>query len=332
MYIVDSLNILDEIRIKDGLDGLKRYFNRLSQTKPEEAVNLLNKENLRFTSLFVLQPEIEKSNLFQNLNSRNKIALEITEEILTRQKNFAVIEYISSEYSQIAYSVLKWMFETGFADDGLNNQFDEVLDITAILLTKIYREASILPVIVDLIFKRYKNKLYIHDLVWAFFEIRNPNTLILIANHLLSTEIKNIQLASNLLHFIPTIKDNKNTDKYKQYSSFVDWLDENCSFLYFTGQSLQQTNKPIPYAIILEAKYLCKSVSVDTGKILKPLTDKELKLLEQFKQLDEKTKILLSSFSSKMYHKSKAKWNSWIQSSLTEQIKIAKAGMGEYND
>ncbi|RKD26398.1 hypothetical protein SAMN02745883_02146 [Caminicella sporogenes DSM 14501] len=326
MWIVDSLNILDEIRITKGFNELKNYFYRLIQSNPQNGINLLNSHNLRFSSLFILQPEIQKLNLYEKLNTRNKIALDITKEILTREKKFLIIKYTSSEYSQIAYSILKWMFETGFTDDGFNNQFDEVLDIIALLLIKIYKETSILPIIADMIFKRNKENLYIHDLVWAFLESRNPNSLILIANRLLSKETSDNQLALNLLSFIPTLKKSEN--KEKQYISVVEWLEDNYPFLYFKGENLQQKNKPVPYIVILEGKYLCKNVSVNTGKIINSLTVKEQKLLDDFNKLDKNTKILLSDFSYSTYKKNNYLWKKWINRPINEQIRIVQSRMG----
>ena len=308
------------------MEDLKNFFNQLIKNDTKEALNIINSENLRFTSLFVLKGEIEELNLFNNLNTRNKIALAITSEILTGKKNVSATEHLSLDYIQAVCSVLKWMLETGFKDDGLNNQYDEVLDITAILLTKVYRDKTVLPIIAEMIFKRYKEGFLIHDLVWAFFQSRDPHSLSIIGERLQSTELKDVELACKFLGFVPGIDKMSNTDNKKQYLCFLDWIRKNNLFLYFTGESFQQTSNPVPYVVVLEAKYLCAAVFADTGKILKSLTKEEHILLDEFKKLDDDMQLLLSDFSFMMYQKNIYMWNTWIHYPIAEQIKIARIG------
>lgn len=327
MYNSNSINPLDRIRIDNGIDNLKVHFQELAENNKKEAVNLINSANLHFPTLFELRKKINDLDLFDDLNLRNKTAIEITDEILEKKKKISINEYVSSDLAQIAYSVLKWMFDTGFYDDGIDNEYDEVLDIVAILLIRIYRDQSILPTVVDMIFERNRRGLFTHDLVWAFFESRDPNSLMMIANRLLSADDNDIDLASKLLSFIPGIDKNNDINKEKKYTSFMNWIQENNSFLHFTGQSLQQVNRPITYVIALEAKYLNKYASVDTGKTLKELTADENRLLKEFNKLDSDTKLLLANFSSMLYHKNKHWWNEWIHYPIVEQIRIAKSMM-----
>lgn len=327
MYDLNSVNPLDKIRIDNGIDKLKVYFNELAEKDREEAIDLINAENLHFTTLFELRQDIDSLNVFDNLSLRNKTALEITNEILEKNKKVSINEYISSDLTQIAYHVLKWIFDTGSYDDGLSNEYDEILDITAILLIRIYRDQTILPTIVEMIFDRNRKGLFNHDLVWAFFESKDPNSLIMIANGLLSEESKDIDLATKLLSFAPGMGKDTTANKEKKYTSFLNWLKENNPFLYFTGQSLQQVNKPITYVIDLEAKYINKYVDSDTGKKLESLTDEEAKLLDEFNKLDSNTRILLANYSNSLYNKNKNWWNRWIHYPMAEQIRIAKSMM-----
>ncbi len=170
MYICDlnTINFLDKRMDDSGVDNIRSFFYQLAKENEKEALNLINDENLHFTSLFVLRPEIEELNLFQKLNARNRIALGITNEILSSKRNISDVEYLSFDYIQAVHSVLKWMLETGCINDGLDDQYDEILDITAIFLTKIYRDKTVLPIIAEMIFRRYKQGLLIHDLAWGF--------------------------------------------------------------------------------------------------------------------------------------------------------------------
>jgi len=169
IYDLNTINLLDKRMDDSGEDSIKSFFYQLSKANEKEALNLINDENLHFTSLFVLKHEIEELKLFQKLNIRNRIALRITNEILLSKKNISDVEYLSFGGIQAVHSVLKWMLETGCIKDGLNDQYDEVLDITAIFLIKIYRDKTVLPIISEMIFRRYKQGLLIHDLAWAFF-------------------------------------------------------------------------------------------------------------------------------------------------------------------
>lgn len=223
------------------------------------------------------------------------------------------------------YPALKGMFERGISQQWLSDKDNEVLDRTAILLTRVHGDKTILPNIVDMIFYRNREGLFTHDLIWAFFEAKDPFSLMLIANYLGSAEDKDVILARELLDFVPGIDMTSGKNSRKQYIKFLYWLEENYPFLYFTGESFQRTSRPIPYVVDLEAKYLQKAVSIITGKPLAPFTEKENHLLVDFTNLDEEDKLLLSKFSFKIYHENIYLWNSWIAKSITGQISIAKA-------
>ncbi|EFG88937.1 hypothetical protein CLCAR_1687 [Clostridium carboxidivorans P7] len=321
-----TLNPLDKVRLNNGTNGLNNFFNKSFQNNTKESISLINNQNLNFASLFILKAKIEELNIFNSLNLRNKIALEITYEICTGKKSFRNNEYLCSDYIQGVNSVLKWMLTTGSIDDGMNNEFDEVLDASAILLTKIYRDKTILPLIAEMIFKRHKQKSLIHNLVWAFFECGDPKSLILIGERLQSQDPKDVELSKKLLNFIPGINIFKHTDKNNYYLYFLNWFEKNFLFLHFTGESFQQCSNPIPYEVILEAKYLCTAVSTNTGKILKPLKKEEIELLKIFNKLDYNTKLLLANFSFNLHHKNIHNWNKWLWYPMSEQIKIARIG------
>ncbi|MGV8982748.1 hypothetical protein [Clostridium sp.] len=240
-------------------------------------------------------------------------------------------KYLSSDYKEIGYPVLKGMFDRGVAQNGQSNDDDEFLDSIATLLIKTHKDNTILPIIVDMIFFRNRKGLFTHDLIWAFFQAREPNSLMLIANYLCSEEVNDVKLACKLLEFVPsidmTIRGSKN-----QYVAFFNWLNENYPFLYFTGESFQRTSKPIPYIVELDAKYLCRRVSLYTGKPFMPYTVKENNLLGYFNNLDEDNKLLLSIFSLRIYYENIYLWISWINSSITKQISIAEARLRATTD
>lgn len=332
MDIVDlgEVNLLDKIRYGDGPNKLIDFFIKLFKKDSQKAIDLINQENLGFTTLFLLQPAVNELGIFKDLSIRNKIAIEFMDKINVDRKSTDNL-YLSSKHIPKIYPTLKWILETGAADDGLDDKFDEILDQSAAILTREYRDRSILPLITDMIFKRNKKGFFIHDLVWAFFESRDTHSLVLIANRLQSEELKDVELACSLLCFVPGIEDKTYNKCDEKYSAFINWIEENNMFLCFTGESFQLTRRPIVYVINLEAKYLCKLVSVDTGKTLKFLNEKEYELLDEFRTLDEDDKKLLSGFSLTMHRKNIKLWDEWMKNPLNEQLRIARSG-GLYND
>ena len=274
--------VLDTIRLDKGPDALKAYFEELSKKNYKEAISILNEENLHFNSLYILKSEIKALNLSDYLSRRNKIAIGVIDEILEGNKSMQSMECSSSEYIQIVCSALKWIVVSGFIDDGFEDDYDRVLDASSVLLVKVYGDRTVLPVLADAIFERNRKGYLYHDLVWAFFESRYPYGLILIASRLLSKQSGDVRLAQKLLSFIPGVDIKRTTANERQYSTALHWLEKNNPFLYFTGESFQESVSPRPYSIVLEAKYLCKTVSVNTGKTIEPLSENEHKLLKEY--------------------------------------------------
>ena len=241
--------------------------------------------------------------------------------------SFSKLQYLYSNHKEITYPVLKDMFENCIAHHRLSNENDEFLDIAASLLIKTHKDKTILPTIVDNIFLRNRKGLFTHDLIWAFFQARDPYSLMLIANYLESDEINDVKLAFKLLDFVPSIDITKDEDNKKQYMAFFYWLRENYPFLCFTGESFQRSSNPIPYVVSLDAKYLCKRISLYTCKTFIPYTEKENNLLAYFSNLDNDNKLLLSKFSLRIHYENIYLWKSWISNSITKQISIAKASL-----
>ncbi|MBU3176594.1 hypothetical protein KPL47_09425 [Clostridium estertheticum] len=238
--------------------------------------------------------------------------------------NLSTLAYLHSNYRKITYPALKDIFESCILSRELSDGNDEILDVTASLLIKTYDDKTILPTIVDTIFSRNRKGQFNHDLIWTFFQARDPYSLMLIANYLDSEDITDVKLASQLLNFEPSIDMTRGVDSKKQYLSFFYYLKENYPFLYFTGESFQRTSNPKPYAIAIDAKYLCKRVSVYTGEPFIPLTKNESNLSNYFNKLDDNNKRLLSNFSLKIQYENKYLWRSWINQPIINQINIAE--------
>ena len=118
----------------------------------------------------------------------------------------------------------------------------------------------------------------------------------------------------------------RSTKGEQKYISFLSWIEENSLFLYFTGQSFQETSRPSPYKVDLDAKYLCKNICIGKMNSMRVSHIEEDILLKKFRELDINTKLLLSSFSFKLYRKAPEVWKAWINYPIWKQIGIASAG------
>ncbi|KAF5432373.1 hypothetical protein C5S39_03875, partial [Candidatus Methanophagaceae archaeon] len=132
--------------------------------------------------------------------------------------------------------------------------------------------------------------------------------------------------ARRLLAFVPGIDVHKDTEGEQQYQTFQLWLEENSPFLHYRGESFQETSKPVPYDVALKGKYLGRSVSVDSGEILSPLTKEEDQILEEFEKDDEEVKDSIATYSEVKRYQSLEDRNIWIRRPLTERRKAEKLG------
>lgn len=327
MNRVNSLSSLDKIRLNRSTDDFKGIFHGLGEKQKQRAINYLNEDGLRFSSLFILIPEIKALDLYKKLNRRNAAALKICAQILKDETMLSHVADLTSENSSMTHSTLRWMIRTGSADDGLNDDYDEVMDAVASLLIKTHKDNSVLPVVADMIFKRNRKGYLVHDLVWCFFQAKTTDSLKLVAGYLRSPNRQDVELARQLLHFIPD-ETGEGANLQKQYQNFVAWLQENNQFLYFTGENLQFTSDPKPCRVDLDAKYLYKRISPYDHKPIQPLTEVEQNHLQKFHKLRREDEKLLSKYSRRIHDQNLRLWNEWMQYPLDKQIEIAKAAPG----
>jgi hypothetical protein len=239
-----NIAYLDGIRNRNGLENLKGEFHEIANNDPDKACKLLNDPNMRFPTLFVLQPEIKKCDLHEHLNTRNTHALDLVNDILTGTIPVTYKEKLNY------YPTLKWMMETGYASDGLNDHYDEVMDKVALMLTRVHRDKTCLRYIEEIIFNRHRKGFFIYDMVWAFFESSEPEDLTLIAHRLRSINPKDVELARQLLNFIPGINAGYGNDPMKQYKHCTNWIHRNRNSMQYTGESFQQNSNPSRYAVV----------------------------------------------------------------------------------
>ncbi|MGI5985050.1 MAG: hypothetical protein GXY01_04040 [Clostridiales bacterium] len=327
-----ATNDLDYIRRFRGAGACRNMFRKLGKERRQNAVSLVNDGRLFFASLFILRPEIDELNLMEELSERNRTALRICEKML-EEKNLSDEPGSSVPLnSEELHSVLLWMFSTGAYDDGLNDDFDQVLDTSASVLIKTHHEKTILPVMANMVFKRNQKGKYIHDLVWACFQSRDADALRIIASRLRSSAPKDAELARMLLHLPQDVPLRSNYDRQNQYTSYLSWLKENDPYLYFTGESFQFCNEPVPCAVDLEAKYLCKDNSIRVFKPLCQAANEESSSSSNFSKLAEGEKEVLAKHSQKLHRENPSYWNEWMRYPIEKQIHIARNGGGNSYD
>lgn len=323
-----SINDLDYIRRSRGKDVCRDTFRRFVLGQKQTAVRLINDDRLFFASLFVLQQEIQEFGLYRELSEHNRIALDICRKISEAKNPSAESSAPLSLKDEMVHTVLLWMFYTGAADDGLSNEFDHILDISASILIKTHHENTVLNTVADLIFKRNRRGSYTHDLIWAFFQAHDPQSLRIIAEYLRSPRRKDVELARTLLHLPQAAGPNGNSAN--QYRDYLSWLEENSPYLYFTGESFQLTNSPNSCDVNLEAKYLCKNSSLKRREILDSFNEEDRDNLNNFSGVQEEEKTVLADYSNKLHHQNPLDWNQWMKYPIEQQIQVAKYGRRDF--
>ena len=202
------------------------------------------------------------------------------------------------------------------------------MEIAATLIVRYYNDTSILPAVADMIFKRYRKGMLVHNLIWAFFEAKDPESLLLLANYLDSQDSRDYELASRLLAFIPSEENTRSAAPAKMYNDVSQWIRENNRFLYRTEECLHFSANFIPYVLSPEAKYLCKPVSADNGISFRDYSEDQKNLLSRFRALDENTRMQLADYSYLLYRHNVDQWNQWISSPVENQVKSMKMVVG----
>lgn len=312
---------LDRIRINEGAEPCKGAFSTVLKKDMRRAVTLLNDRRLTFPCLYVLHEPTLRHPIRRYLNARTLTALRVIDQIKSGEASET--DYFSSKRDSV-YPVLRWIVETGSAEDIPEDDYEEILDVAISALINIYRANDLLPLVVDLIFKRNRRDSHIHDLVWALFRFHDPQVLRLIAQRLPSSNARDAELAAELLNIdnadLPAAKSGE-----EGREGYLHWLEKNQPYLYFTEESFQYSSKPVFCTVDLERKYLQKSAPSYDKHPLSSADDEEGQCVAAFKQLNPDEQKLLSEYSQKICGKSVAEWKAWLHAPVNEQIKSAKS-------
>ena len=322
---------LDKLRIREGLDRCKVVFHRVIRRSRRKAISLLNDKRLSFPCFYIAVSEIQTYNLEKYLHLNHRLTLNIIKEI-KEPDNKNNTDYLSQKDDKV-YTVLKWILETGYSEDGIDNDYEEILDIVVSVLMNTYQDKKSMPIVKDMIFNRNIKNHYIHDLVWALFRIHDPQVLKLVAEGIDSQKDENVELAYNLLNInLPDTNVLKNEANHA-YESYIQWLEENDPFLFFTEESFQYSSKPIFSTLDLERKYMSKGSKGYEKELLLPDNDFEKTCLESFNVLNKEEKEILSEYSYKLHNKNIHAWAEWLHHPIEEQVQHAMANRrGDWDD
>ena len=310
---------LDRIRRTRGAKVCRCCFRSMTRNNRKRAAEWINDGSLTFGSLFLLSPSVREAKLEPELSERNRTALKLCEIILNRGKTPGAGVKSAACRGAENRDVLLWMFQTGARDDGLSEDFDEILDIAVSVLIKNYRETSILPSATELVFRRNRKGTYRHDLIWALFQTRDPGVLRLFAQYLRSPRPEDAAFARTILN-LPACGSSEQPQQCRSYEA---WLEENGPYLFFTGENFHCSSRPCLCGVDLGAKYLCKNISPCSRAPVNPLTEDEKACLESFRNAGEAQRTTLCRCSQKIHRQDPSKWNRWIRLPVEEQIRLA---------
>jgi hypothetical protein len=306
---------------------LRQAFHDLSVRSAMIASQILNHDSLRFPTLFLLIPEIDSLNLYQQLSLRNLTAILLCAQKAGDSSLSQRLAGMLPKEGQCARLSLRGMLLTGYQWDispARYDLFDAVLDCAAASLLLTYRAASVLPAVCHLIFRRNRQNQLIHDLAWCFFECCDTSALKLTANYILSNNPADVALACRLLHLSQPQNVRSGVECQALYRNYLSWLQENEPYVYFTGEQFQQCSDPEPFRVDPEARYLCKRISPRSASPLLPLTEEEQALLAQFRTLAPENREQLSSASARLHNSNVARWQEWMKKQSAEQLDLLR--------
>lgn len=327
----NRVSALDRILAQEGPEGLQKGFNRLASQNRVKAAAHINDDALTFPCLFLLLPQIYQFDLWHDLAKRHILALQLCAKKWGNASLEKTLAALVPKDPEARKEALLWMFQSGNRWDGPKENYDSydaALDAAAATLIKTYKDRRILPDLVELMFRRNKKDLLIHDLAWCCMTDFDAELGRLVARRLLSGDEKDVALACHLLHLNPPEPPGNANAKGRLYRQYLSWLSENQDFLYPTRECFQMTSSPEPLGLNHDAKYIGRKVSPKSHAPQGPLNEKEVACLGRFHEISPEEKEFLASYSKKLHDRSKRQWDEWMQKPVGEQLRLARSGMG----
>jgi hypothetical protein len=320
-----GVSYFDRIWRSSGASALKSEFYSAATRARERAVRYLSDGETSFPVVFILMPELERLGLYKDLPECQLHALRLCAKKTTDMKLESYLTYLlGGEEVKAPVECLKWLLESGITWDGPSagrDDYDAVIDLAATLVIGDYGDTTMLVPIAELIFRRNRRGLFIHDLVWGFFQSIDAGALSALSKYILSNDVSDVNLACELLGLDVPMSD---ADKQTTFYGYTEWLRENRPYLYLTGEHFQATSKPHHLLHDVEAKYLQREITPRERAPLSPLSEEERRKLGQFREAKREEQDLLSAHSKKLRAKDMSAWGDWLGMELAEQVMAAK--------
>lgn len=228
---------LDEIRAQKGNAACTNLFLSTFQKSQEQALALLDAEQLTFPCLFTLLPHMQTLDLADRLPPTVATAMAVARQIIgdSSQRDHL------AQKSEPVHSALRWMLQTGSGDSEPDHRYHKVLDIAVSVLIHTYGDRDILPAVADMIFARRNRGHNVHDLIWAFFRSKEPQALQLVAEKLPGADPGEAEFIRDLLG----IADLQSLPPHLQYQVYIKALKASAPHLPFSEENKQYMSRPV---------------------------------------------------------------------------------------
>lgn len=237
----ENQSYLEQVRIQEGDTRCKELFERACKQNQRRAAAMINDEGITFPTLYLLYTSIRPRQLYLNLNQRNQQMIHILIELKKDKTGNGKVSILAKK-QRVTHNNLKWAVKTGYQFDGDNN-YDFVMDTFVCVLLITYKDKEVLPYAEHLIFARNRDGKGIHDLVWAYFHHHDIQVLQRMAEHLRANDPMEAELAGKLLDTEHICRGCE--DAQSEYNTYLKWLEENHSYLFFTGENMFFSRRPI---------------------------------------------------------------------------------------
>ncbi len=290
---------LEETRKNFGAEKLHKSFEYSLKTNRNFAINQVNDKSLSFSTFFLIIPLIEKYNIANMLNIKNKIALKTYSQLFGKKQVF--IEFDKEK----EISVLKWIIESASYDDGIDDDYDRLIDYATAKLIDEYHDDEALNSAINLSFLRNSKGEYNHDLLWAIFKSGNPEIFKLIAKHLNSMNNKEADFSKDLL--INATNGEITENDVSSFENYLVWIDENQPYMYSTGDGYNMSSSPDFYKIDSALKnYEKHKAQIPESK--KPPKEIDKNYIDEFLNADKSIDSSIHNYSDLMFKTDKSKW------------------------
>lgn len=317
---------LEKMRLEKDPKDCRSLFESACKQSSMRGSALLNDKSVTFPTLYLLFDSIKTRLPYLRLSSRNIHAVKLISAVKSDKTGNSRIRMLAEKQPAIK-NLLFWAVQTGYDFDG-DSDFDYIMDIFICVLINAYGMREVLPMAESLIFRRSRQGKNIHDLIWAYFQIQDPETLSRLCEHLKGNEQSEIELAKELLDVEHTCKAYDEPER--QYKAYKKWLSDNSDFLYFTNESPLYSGSPRICRVDRERKYLQKSFKNTPKNDMHMLKKEEQQNLKDFRSLCKEDQECICCFSNDLRSKQgENQWKEWMRSPISEKLKQANANTEE---